>query len=233
VSFDLLDVGPAKLYPLLFGDTVQLMNDLDGQFPIGRISDVFLLDDSIDDDSALLGSLAVQGDTHGKDLFYSLFADPFSEVDQVTWIAGIGGLVLLHAAEVLVVGISLPLQHQTLVTEVLDLFEQKQAHHQANRFGGPPFVTVVDFEGLMKIFPVDRLGQGHQQIVGIEHISQERKEKIRLMAFHRIRQQFSYLFRPEIGLNLLVSRGFRLAGGSGGLGGAFFFERLPQGRFEI
>lgn len=87
--------------------------------------------------------------------------------------AGGRGRELVHAAEVLVVGVLAPLLHHRLVGDVTDMFEYQQAAHQAYWLAGAAVLVTVQWtEGFLKTVPLYLVGQAEEGVAVVEHVAQ-------------------------------------------------------------
>src|SRR5215813_8223518 len=91
---------------------------------------------------------------------------------KITRIARKTMLEINHPAEILHVRILYPHLRQGLIAKIKHLLEQQTAHHKPYGHGRSPLVGIVLFKGLLKICPIDAIGQQYQLMVHVNEINQ-------------------------------------------------------------
>ena len=114
----------------------------------------------------------MHADGHRQNHLHSGLPDPVPEVDQVRWLARRTPLHLAFPAEVLPVRIFPPRLHHRLVTQIVELFQDEQPHHQPHRFGRTPLLAIERAELLLEITPRDFSRQLVDRPPGIELLGQ-------------------------------------------------------------
>lgn len=147
---------------------------------VGRKRDRLLLRGGVEHDLFFFGPFAVQRDGDGQQFFPSVGPDAVAEVHQFARRAGRAPLELALAAEELEVGIERPLLDHALVGEVVQLLQQQQSDHAADRQRGPALVLVELGKGALELLPVHRLRQPIQRLAGIEHRGQIGQQELHL-----------------------------------------------------
>jgi hypothetical protein len=165
---------------LFGGEAAGGFDHLGVQLGVGRERDRLLLRRGVEDDFLFLHLLTVQRDGDGQQLFPAVGTNAVAEVHQLARRAGRAPLELALAAEELEVGIERPLLDHAFVGKVVQLLEQQQPDHAADRQRGPTLVLVEFGEGALELCPVDRLRQPVKRLTCIEHRGQIGQQELHL-----------------------------------------------------
>ena len=88
-----------------------------------------------------------------------------------------GELEVLAPAKELPVRVLHPLRDHRFVTEVMQLFEQEQTHHQPHRLRWTSFPAVAIGKGFLESRPRQGLSQPVEWLPGVKLLAQRRHEK--------------------------------------------------------